>query len=322
MVAGRLIAVLGLLATARASLYSLQDSPSTRPSLATGPDTVLPLAWWDGGPAFVLASAGAVRVNYRGVVVYPPNARVRANVSGWHGVACNTSAWALCSSDVGQVFPYRSPRVPERRESVQVDGWNDLSCAQSEGKIVTAKGFYDVSACDIFDEGLDVLYSAGNVYHRHSPIPTWEYWALVLLAIVLVRSLSYNIQALWHDGKVQQAEHPSVTTEQWPALLASLALLILILVRGDAAYVTSADQLFFWSSAAYVLIYLAIHVSERVWKQAQEEGDDEEDEAGRFERPVYNILVATLQLVAMRFYSGAETPYNVVLLGMLACRAW
>lgn len=317
MLAGRLtIIVMALATTARASLYSLQDSPTTRPSLATGPDTGLPLAWWDGGPAFVLASAGAVRVNYRGVVTYPPNARVRANVSGWHGVACNTSAWALCSSDVGQVFPYRSPRVPERGELVQVDGWNDLSCAQSAGKIVTAKGFYDVSACDIFDEGLDVLYSAGSVYHRHSPIPTWEYWALVLLAIILVRSLSYNIQALWHGGKAQQ----NGITEQWPALLASLALLILILVRGDAAYITSADQLFFWSSAAYVLIYLAIHASERIWKQAQEE--NEGDEAGRFERPVYNILVATLQLVAMRFYSGAETPYNFVLLGMLACRAW
>lgn len=327
--------------TTKASLFSLQDSQGVRPGLATGEpnSSPKPLAWWDGGPAFALASAGAVRVNYRGVILYPPTARVRnftsspGSGSGWHSTPCNVSAWALCSSDVGHVFPYASPRMPERRAAVQVDGWADLSCSNSEGKVLTDKGVYDVSACDVFDEGLDVLYSASRIFHRHASTPLWKYWTMVILAIVLVRNLSYNVQDLW--------ERTGATTkEQWPALLGSMALLVLVLIDGDSAFVTSADQLFFWTTAGYILVYLAVHVWNRYGPgrvgekptgkeeeddlMIEQQEDEEEEDVSRktYEKPVYNIIVATLQLVAMHFYSSAETPYNIVLLGMLACRGW
>lgn len=331
-----------ILTVCQAALYSLQDSPSARPGLAAG-DAATPLAWWDGGPAFALASAGAVRVNFRGVILYPPTARVRNlsshGNSGWHSVPCNVSAWALCSSDVGHVFPYAPPRMPERRAAIQVDGWADLTCSNSQGKVLTYQGVYDVSACDVFDEGLDVLFSASRVFHRHAGTPLWKYWTMVILSIVLVRNLSYNIQDLWEKAGT------ATTKEQWPALLSSLVLLVLVLIDGDSAFVTSADQLFFWTTAGYVLVYLAVHVWNR-WgpgrpRTEQDPGDDYEggddsmvipeqeeeqegDEVGRvsYERPVYNIIVATLQLVVMHFYSSAETPYNIVLLGMLACRGW
>jgi hypothetical protein len=134
-----------------------------------------------------------------------------------------------------------------------------------------------------------------------------------------------------------------------------LVLLILVLIDGDSAFVTSGDQLFFWSTTGYILIYLVVHV----WNQwgpgssikQDDSGNGEEQEelqwvfardhpqpsheeveklqtnkqdepAKSYEKPVYNILVATLQLVAMHFYSSAQTPYNIILLGMLACRGW
>jgi hypothetical protein len=362
-------------ATCHAALYSLQDSQSTRPNLATGEQNAAPtpLTWWEGGPAFALASAGAVRINFRGVILYPPTARVRnfsSSGSGWHSTPCNVSAWALCSSDVGLVFPYTPPRMPERRAAVQVDGWADLACSNSGGKVLTQLGVYDISACDIFDEGLDVLYSDSRIAHRHASTPVWKYWTMVVLAIILVRNLSYNVQDLW-----EKSPGGVTTKEQWPALLSSLALLTLVLIDGDSAFVTSADQLFFWTTAGYVLIYLAVHAwnrwgpGGRPWKKRngsekrrseQEQQDEEEQEEenllilldpdaaqerrneiilmheeereqqqqeeerarNSYEKPVYNILVATLQLVAMHFYSSAETPYNIVLLGMLACRGW
>jgi hypothetical protein len=240
--------------------------------------------------------------------------------------------------------------MPERRSLVQVDGWADLACEDSAAKLLTNKGVYDVSACDILDHGLDlVYYHPSKVAHRHSETPLWKYWTMVILAIVLVRCLSYNVQGLWEAGHSDAAasEGGGAGTmtrgkEQWPALLASLVLLILVLIDGDAAYVTTADQLFFWSTAAYILAYLAIHgwaqfkkriqspesqgIEDMEQMEEQDEGgaDDESPERAqeRYERPVYNIIVATLQLVVMHFYSSAETPYNIVLLGMLACRGW
>ena len=324
--------ILPLVLPVQAGLEGLKDTPESRPGLVSAEEGG-PVSWWDGGPAFALASAGAVRVNFRGVLVYPTSARIRdvfgpssTSIAGWHGRQCNASAWALCSSDVGEVFPWKTPRMPEKQAAVQADGWNDLVCSQSSGKVLTDKGVYDISACDVFDEGLDVLYSRGYVSHRHSAIPVWEYWTLVVLAIILVRFFSYNVQSLWEAGRNADDGGQQGVKGQLPPLIASFVLLVLVLIRGDSAYVTSADQLFFWSTAAYILIYLAMHMWTRFscWKtrEGQEGGGTREEDTRTYERPVYNIIVATLQLVATRFYNAAETPYNIVLLGMLACRGW
>jgi len=81
----------------QAALYSLRD---TRPGLSSD---AAALDWWEGGPAFALASAGAVRINFRGLYVYPAKSVLR-DLEGWHGASCNASAWALCAADVGQVL--------------------------------------------------------------------------------------------------------------------------------------------------------------------------------------------------------------------------
>lgn len=292
---------------AQAAIYSLQDQPSSTSLFDT--DGKL-LAWWEGGPAFALASSSAVRINFRGLYTYPPKAIVRDLPSlGWHGVACNASAWALCASSVGQAFPFASPRMPENPRLVTADGWNDLGCAKSRLKTLVSQGVYDLTACDVFDEGLDTVFANSTLFHRHNTMEVWEYWLLVVLSIVLVRFFSYNIQLLWLptiQGKKKQEVKP-----QWQALLCCCAIILLILPRLDRHFVTSADLVFFWSNVAYVLIYLAIHGQHVLLKSGGEDGI-----------PVYNIIIATLQLVACRFYASAETPYNLVLMGILATRVW
>lgn len=304
------LAVLAILAPhTESALYSLQDSD--RPGLASGDKR---MAWWGGGPAYVLASAGAVRLNFRGLFTYPPGSKVRSLDSrgmGWHGVQCNVSAWALCSSEVGHILPATKPRMPQTQESVSVDGWNDLGCSQSDGKVLVSTGVYDISACDVFDEGLDLLYSSGMIYHRHTSMPAWKYWALVAITIVLVRCLSYNVQSLWQPHGDTAQVH-----SQWVPLAGSVVQLVLVLTDGDSIYVTKADQLFFWASVGYVGVYLSIHTALRVRSGIQSETN------GQYEQPVFNVIVATLQLVAMRFYTAAETPYNTVLVAMLASRGW
>lgn len=293
-----------------AALYNLQDT--ARPGLAASGDGQA-IRWWEGGPAFVLASSGAVRLNFRALYTYPPGAIVRELADGqlgWHSVPCNASAWAFCSSDVGQTMPWSAPRMPERQETVTADGWDDLGCSNSAGKVLVSLGVYDVSACDIFDEGLDLLYTPGMIYHRHNSLLTWKYWVLVALAIVLVRFLSYNIQLLWEPDASEQRKR-----RQWPALVASAGVVGVVLLDGDSLFVTSADQVFFWSTVGYILVYLIMHLSNRLISLGDSDDNNELP-------PVYNVIVATLQLIACRFYAAAETPYNLVLITILACRGW
>lgn len=131
-------------------------------------------------------------------------------MAGWYSNPCNISGASLCVADVGRVFPsaQSAPRVPDRPGVMQVDGWRDLACAASNDKVLTSTGVYDITACDVLDEGLDVLFSHGFIFHRHNSIPYWKYWLLISLSIVLVRFLSYNVQTLW-DATAAGAQGPT-----------------------------------------------------------------------------------------------------------------
>jgi hypothetical protein len=124
------------------------------------------------------------------------------------------------------------------------------------------------------------------------------------LAIVLVRGLSFNLRALWQPvgGQGQPPPRP-----QWHALAAALALIALVVPfdAWDAVYATRADQTFHWATVAYVPAILLLNVATR----------------GRG-APVFNVIVAALQLLAMRLYTSAVTPYDLVFVAMLAWRAW
>jgi hypothetical protein len=284
-------------------LYPLQDA---RPALASPDDNGAPIAWWDGGGAFALAGSEAVRVNFRGVRLYPPGTRMRDFNGSWTGVQCNASAWALCCADVGCVLPSGAPRMPARPGLVTA-GRGGLRCANGQGKELVSLGVYDISACDILDEGLDVVYGGEGrkLWHRRTALALWRYWVCVGLAIVLVRALSYNVQGLWAPAASKRQQN------QRPALLAVIALLTLLVLPldgcWDCVFVTHADQTFYWCSVGYAGYYLLHHLPAC---------------AGHEPPPVYIVLVAALQVLAMRLYTAAETPYNLVLMTMLACRAW
>jgi len=91
-----------------------------------------------------------------------------------------------------------------------------------------------------------------------------------------------------------------------------------VLLDGDSLFVTSADQVFFWSTVVYILVYLAMHLSTSN-SNSRRVGEQQPQQQ---QPPVYNVIVASLQLIACRFYAAAETPYNLVLMAILACRGW
>lgn len=303
------LAVALMPAYALASIHQLTDA---RPTLGVTSATPWPAQGWDwssAGAAFTLANTEAIRVNFRGLHTFATHRRLRPlKQLGWVSTACNASAWALCSSDVGDVLPSHPPRVSETPGSVPPD-WARLACTDNSGKVLVSEGAYDISACDIIDEGLDVVYSDRQVFHSTTAVPLWRYWVCVGLAIALVRTLSHNVQDTW----AAHASHPSLS--QRNPVAASAALVVLVLVDGDAVYVTYADQLFFWASVAYVGFYLVVHTVVATGWAATHPG-------AQPECAVFNVIIGTLQILATRLYTAAETPYNLVLMFMLACRAW
>ena len=271
-----------------------------RPQLAAGG---VPLAWWDGGPAYLLASARAVRLNLRGA--FPVRTGLRDDLAraGWAAAPCNESARALCSSDFGDAFPAAPPRAPDRPWAL-TDGWRELGCALSEGKLLVHAEVYDITACDVWDEGVDLVFARGTLYFRRTEPPFPEYCALVGICVVLVRGLCFNVQVLLQPG--------TPVASQWPGLLAVCALLLLVGLDTDAAYVTRRDRLFFWASFGFAGLYLAVYAADSSARELRRE------RVG----PMFNLLVAGLQLAAMRFYRTADTPYTLLLLPMLAARLW
>lgn len=268
-----------------------------------------PKAWdWSGGGAsYMLSSTAAIRINFRGFHAYPVHWRMRSLSSmGWASVPCNVSAWALCQADSGGVLPSYKPHVAEGSTRMPPT-WKGLGCTDNSGKVLTSQVIYDISACDIIDEGVDIVYSNMEVFHLTTALPTWRYWVCVGLAISLVRALSHNIQQIWAGSIGEGVGHN--TMSQGLSLIMAVLLLILVVMDGDAVYVTQADSLFFWVTVAYVLFYVTIHLVTRLSEAYHE-------------RPIFNVMIATLQLLAIRLYTAAETPYNLVLMLMLACRAW
>jgi len=278
----------------------------------------LPLAWWDGGPAYLLASARGVRINFRGVFPLRSHLRGSLEAVGWTKTMCNESAFALCSSDTGAAFPASSPRVADAPRRLP-DGWRGLSCRQSAEKVLVRALEYDISACDVLDEDLDVLYTNGTLYFRQADLPEWEHVASIVLCIVITRALSFNVQSLLNPAAPVQI--------QAPGLVATAIILVFVGRDGDRPYVTVDDLVFFYVSVAFVGAYVALYTAEYLarWGKRAQAADPFAHRSPPLQEdtdPFFTLLIGGLQLAIMRFYRTVDSPYAAVLLGMLVARLW
>jgi hypothetical protein len=204
--------------------------------------------------------------------------------------------------------------------------------------VLTHESVYDLSACDVLDEGADVLYSAGSLCYRQSGISPWVYWGLILGAILLVRGLARNVQA--------HRETSSMDSQRLP-LAASAACILLVSHEGDGVYATEADYVFYVATMVYCLCYLGYHVFFVVYGRAlaqaqraqQAQQAPQAQQAQRAQQaqqapqaqsapvaapdqpPIFNLAAGVLQLTVSRLYTGAEAPYNPIILLILATRA-
>jgi hypothetical protein len=289
------------LAIARSEVFNLDDSV---PLLASNGRDV---RWSGGWDALVVADSSCTRVNARGIYAKPSHWTPRSDLpsAGWARSPCVADGGgALCAAPFGAVFP--SSERPRYNAS---GAWGGAGCTRGvDGRVLDPAHGYDVSACDVLDGGGDVAVCGRNAYYRRTAVSTWAYWAMCLLAVFVVRSLSYLVV----NSRPGGAQEKKGGCSDWVTVAACVAALPLALAPdGDAGFVTVEERFFYVVVCCYAGAYALLFA----YRWACAEANIHEDP------PIYNLIAATLQVIASRLYLGAETPYNPVILWAVATRA-
>jgi hypothetical protein len=275
-------------------MYALDDSV---PVLTSNRDI---LTFIDGGTAFLLMSNNMIRINYRGIRV-STNALLRNDMQekGWTRIPCNISSQAMCKSDWGYVFPVHTPEFGPVLVS------HGFQCKDSSSKVFVNYSVYDISACDIIQENLELVYVQGYIFVQHTNLSLWKYWVMIICSILVVRAVSLNVISKLHA---------STNTHQYTTNIVILVTYIIIISEGDRYYITENDLFFFWTNIFYISGYLIFHAYHSIYKLFYDE---------KYQEPrIFNLAAAMLQSVVMRFYGSTETPYSMVIIGVLCTRIW
>lgn len=264
----------------------------------------LPVQWQTGSAAFMALSSRLVRINQRGITFKPKSWHVRPQLGAmpdWDNQGCLQSAFGLCSTNTSIIFPSsQTPLVSETLDWI-CGGANTLRAISS------AATRYDVSSCDVLDADMDyvlandILYSTGG-----ASMPSWAYWTVCVLVVYLVRCLSKYVLASLSKDKV----YPS----PWISIMVCCATTVLVTMRGDFMYATEEDLIYYWFVILYICTYSGTFIGAQ-WLAFM--GMEKQKDP-----PFYNLLSGVLQLVAVRLYCGAETPYNPPILFIVASRVF
>jgi hypothetical protein len=286
-----------LSALTRAEVFDLENSS---PWLTVGRSRVTFSSGWD---AFVVADSSCVRINSRGVYAKPSHWKVRRLPAwAWSSVRCSPSGrGGLCDTGLGVAFP-------ETRPLYNASGaWGGMQCTRKEdGRVLDSEYGYDVSACDVLDGGGDVVLCGRTLSYAKTGLVEPVYWVLCLISVFVVRSLSYlvvNKITACSEGSIE------VTWVDWATIVACLAVLPLSLIpSGDSGFVTVEETLFYDFVCFYCGLYVILFMLHALACSLNDP-------------PIYNLIAATLQLVACRLYLSAETPYNPVIIWAVSTRA-
>lgn len=279
------------------------DLENSAPWLVVGRNRVTFSLGWD---AFVVADSACVRVNSRGVYSKPSHWTARRlHRDVWTSRKCAPGGGGgLCDTGMGVVFPdSASPPVYNASRA-----WGGLQCTRpTDGRVLDNQYGYDVSACDVLDEGGDIVLCGRDLSFARTKIVDGVYWVLCLIAVYIVRSLSYLVV----KKMTTVGDQPSPNfqwSDAWTVVLCLAALPLCLVPLGDAGFVTDEEAFFFDFLCIYCASY-AVLFAVHAWAK------DERDP------PVYNLIAATVQVIACRLYLSAETPYNPVIMWAISTRA-
>ena len=204
-------------------------------------------------------------------------------------------------AEFGVIFP-SAPSTPRYNASGAFGG---AGCSRvGDGRALDPGYGYDMSACDVLDNGGDVVVCGRTVSFRRTAVSTGVYWALCIIAVFIVRSLSYLVV-----HRVKGSGAPG-----WDNLFtvsACVSVLPLALAPdGDAGFVTVEERFFFATVCCYAGAYAALFAYY-----------SSVEAASARDPPIYNMIAATLQIIASRLYLSAETPYSPVIIWAVTTRA-
>ena len=293
-----------------AEIFNLDDSA---PRLRSNGQAVV---WSTGWDALVVADSSCTRVNARGIYAKPSHWTPREGLAelGWASATCvPDDAGALCLAAFGALFP--SAGAPRYNAS---GAWGGAGCSRDgDGRVLDPAHGYDVSACDVLDGGGDVAVCGRDVYFRRTGVSTWAYWLLCLLAVFVVRSLSYLVVQRVQPAPANSA--PVGGCSDVYTVAACVAVLPLALAPdGDAGFVTVEERFFFGVVCCYEAAYAVLFAYRQLFGAVD---GDIGTQGMRHDPPIYNLIAAALQIVASRLYLSAETPYNPVILWAVMTRA-
>lgn len=297
-----------LAADAAAEIFNLDD---TAPHVSSNGRQV---AWAGGWDALVVADSSCTRVNARGIYAKPSHWTPRPDLRsvGWAEAICvPNSDGGLCVASFGTLLPSLSR--PRYNAS---SAWGGAVCSRgADGRVLDSLYGYDVSACDVLDGGGDVAVCGRAAFFRQTAVSRWAYWLLCLLAVFVVRSLSYLVVQ-----RVKPTAGGASASGCSDALTvaACVAVLPLALIPdGDSGFVTVEERFFFDVMCCYEAAYALLFAYRMAFGQRQPELGG----AAPHDPPIYNLIAASLQVTASRLYLGAETPYNPVILWAVMTRA-
>jgi hypothetical protein len=207
------------------------------------------------------------------------------------------------------VFP--SQQTPVVNEALD---W--LCSSTATYRSVTNVTRYDSSACDVLDAKVDYVLIDETLFKSDSTnLPELIYWTVCVMIVYLVRCLSkYILASLKRCSKEKGKDDPYPNAIL--CVSACIVTCILVTSQGDFVFVTKEELLFHQFTLFYVTVYALLFVGNRVILLLRPpssacDGNDP---------PFYNLLAGIMQLVALRLYSGAETPYNPPLIFIIAVR--
>lgn len=300
-------------------MFDLSDSV---PYLSTDNSRVV---WTSGWDALLVASGRCIRVNARGVSVKPSHwSRADLPRLGWSSQPCFASPHALCDTGAGLCFPTPSQNMHPPGYNPAA-AWGGLACSRDDdGRMLVMETVYDVSSCDALDTGGDLVFCNGSLAFARTDLPVWAYWSICLLAVYIVRALSYlvlrRVACLTpHQQKTDEdtaggankknSEQQTRLIEDDYTVLASICCVGITLASGwQHVFVTREEAFASYATLVYVLAYAG------TWTCARWLRFDVADP------PIYNLISGTLLFVSMRLYAGVETPYNAPLIWAIAAR--
>ena len=272
------------------------------------------VAFDSGWDSFVVADSSCVRINSRGVQTKPSHwdPVPASELSGpWSRVECAYGQAALCllgSTGGGSVLPSASRGYPPAYNPAFA--WGGLECHRAyDGRWLDGSApVYDVSSCDVLDGGGDLALCGRDLYYGRSGLPVGSYCAVCVIAVFVVRSLSYLVVRKISPGS-STGESKTYLWQDALTVVVCLAVLPLCLVPwGSLWFITREEAFFFVFSCCYVGMY-AVIFAVHAWYGTQNDP------------PIYNLIAGTLQIIASRLYLSSETPYNPVIIWAIGTRA-